>query len=184
LHLPAHWERRLFVGGLFFFAFWLLVALPFFYSVPRYSGNDETTNQCSGEESKNHGFWEKASCDPTAYFTLWLVAFTGVLAISTIGLWIVTWRASASQARDMKDSIDVAERALVAGERAWVRVDVSNNGDLVFDDNGNARLNLLFTLTNIGNSRQQRSGSTRIPFWQTSLAPPQLPRVRNMKRFV
>jgi hypothetical protein len=77
---------------MFFFALWLYVALPFLYTVPRYSGHDGTPNKCSAEESRNHGFWEKAGCDPTAYFTLWLVAFTGVLAVSTIGLWIVTWQ--------------------------------------------------------------------------------------------
>jgi hypothetical protein len=34
---------------------------------------------------KYHGFWEKLACDPVS-------AFTAVLAITTIGLWIVTWR--------------------------------------------------------------------------------------------
>jgi hypothetical protein len=117
-------ERRLFIGGLFFFALWLFVALPFLYTVPRYG---ETANTCATEESKSAGFWAKTSCDPTAYFTLWLVAFTGVLAVSTIGLWIVTWRASVSQARDMKASIaaseksaDIAKEAMIAGERAFV----------------------------------------------------------------
>jgi hypothetical protein len=119
-------ERNLVIGGLFFFAFWLYVALPFFYTVPRFSQND-TSNKRSAEEGKNPGFWEKAADDPVAYFTLWLVGFTGVLAASTIGLWIVTWRASASQARDMKASIaaseksaDIARDAMVAGERAFV----------------------------------------------------------------
>ena len=93
-------------------------------------------------------------------------AFTIVLAISTIGLWLATnklWVAgerqielaretAADQARDTRTSIDVAERALVAGERAWVRVDVRNNGSLFFDSNGNARLHLIFDLTNTGNS--------------------------------
>ena len=104
------------------------LSLPLFlYTVPRYSQNNEVSNHCSSEESKNHGFWEKTSCDPTAYFTLWLVAFTGVLAVSTIGHWIVTWRASVSQAHDMKASIAAAERsasiareAMIAGERAFV----------------------------------------------------------------
>jgi hypothetical protein len=124
--LPRLSERHFAVGALFFFAFWLLVVLPFLYTVPRYS-HDEAPNKRPADESENHGFWQKAGDDPVAYFTLWLVGFTGVLAVSTIGLWIVTWRASASQARDMKASIAAAERsagiardAMIAGERAFV----------------------------------------------------------------
>ncbi len=125
--MPILSGRRLFIGGLFFFALWLFVALPFLYTVPRYAGHDEAADKCAAEENKNHGFWEKTNCDPTAYFTVWLVAFTGVLAVSTIGLWIVTWRASVSQARDMKASIAAAEKsteiardAMIAGERAFI----------------------------------------------------------------
>jgi hypothetical protein len=109
--LPKLSERNLFIGGLFFFAFWLYVALPFLYTVPRYS-HDEAANNCSTEESKNHGFWEKTSCEPTAYFTLWLVAFTGVLAVSTIGLWFVTARGVRSQASDTR----ILQRAYISIE--------------------------------------------------------------------
>jgi hypothetical protein len=35
---------------------------------------------------------EKTQDDPVAFFTLCLVAFTAVLAGSTIGLWWVTWQ--------------------------------------------------------------------------------------------
>jgi hypothetical protein len=83
-----------------FFAFWLFVVLPFLYTVPRYDRQHENVaGKCSPEQSQHHGFWEKTDCDPVAYFTLWLVGFTGVLAVSTIGLWIVTWR-SVQLARD------------------------------------------------------------------------------------
>jgi hypothetical protein len=85
--------------------------LPFLYTVPRYS-HDETSNQCSTEQGKNHGFWEKAGCDPTAYFTLWLVAFTGVLAVSTIGLWIVTARGVRIQSADTR----ILQRAYLSVE--------------------------------------------------------------------
>ena len=128
-------ERHWVIGGLLFFALWLFVALPFLYGVPRYS-HDEAANKCSSEESKNHGFWEKAACDPTAYFTLWLVAFTGVLAVSTIGLGIATLglyktgekqirlnaENAAAQSRDMQESIAVtrisAESSVVAAHAA------------------------------------------------------------------
>ena len=52
--------------------------------------------------------------DPVAYFTIWLVVFTGFLAVSTVGLWIVTWQSGKRQSKDMTESIDVAERALVS----------------------------------------------------------------------
>jgi hypothetical protein len=55
------------------------------------------------------------------------VGFTGVLAVSTIGLWVVTYLASRKQSRDMKASIAVASggaetahRFFVADQRPWV----------------------------------------------------------------
>jgi hypothetical protein len=95
--------------------------------IQHHAAHDEFVKTSSQEESHKNNFWEKAGEDPVAYFTLWLVGFTGVLAVSTIGLWIVTWRASVSQARDMKASIataeraaDIARQAMIAGERAFV----------------------------------------------------------------
>jgi len=114
--LPKNWDRRLFIGAIIFFAFWLYVALPFLFTVPRYNSQDETPNKCS-EESKNHGFWEKVGCDPTAYFTLWLVAFTGVLAISTIGLWIVTWRVGSRQSEETR----ILQRAYLSVEPLGIK---------------------------------------------------------------
>jgi hypothetical protein len=98
------------------------------YVPPRqYAANNQQAEGASAQKEYKNGFWEKASDDPVAYFTLWLVGFTGVLAVSTIGLWIVTWRASASQARGMKASIaaseksaDIARHAMIAGQRAFV----------------------------------------------------------------
>jgi len=149
-------ERHVVVGGLFLFAFWLYVALPVLYSASR-SSHDETPNKCSAEESKNHGFWEKAGCDPTAYFTIWLVAFTGVLAVSTIGLgWATVGlyrtgekqirlnaNSAAAQSRDMQASIAVADKAanaaaeqariVVKTERPYIFVVPLNEGGSPFD---------------------------------------------------
>jgi hypothetical protein len=47
-------------------------------------------------------FWEKTTSEPIALFTF-------VLAFSTIGLWIVTWRSGVKQTRDTRD----IERAYV-----------------------------------------------------------------------
>lgn len=64
-----------------------------------------------------HGFWEKAADDPVAYFTLWLVVFTGVLAASTIGLWFVTWRTGLKQVGDLREGM----RARMSVEAGGVR---------------------------------------------------------------
>ena len=49
-----------------------------------------------------------------AYFTLWLVGFTAVLAFSTIGLWIVTAWGVRNQRRDT----EILQRAYIAVEPA------------------------------------------------------------------
>src|SRR5262245_33862566 len=72
--------------ALIFFVFWLFVVLPFLYG---------QHDECPAEESKYHGFWQKTICDPIA-------VFTAVLALSTIGLWIVTGFGIRVQARDTR----------------------------------------------------------------------------------
>jgi hypothetical protein len=62
-------------------------------------------------------FWEKTTTDPVAYFTLWLVAFTGVLAVSTIGLWGATWYIGAKQSREMK----IIQRAYISAGPGRIR---------------------------------------------------------------
>jgi hypothetical protein len=61
------------------------------YSPPQQhaADNHQSSEHAAEKEGKN-GFWEKAADDPVAYFTLWLVGFTGILAVSTVGLWIAT----------------------------------------------------------------------------------------------
>jgi hypothetical protein len=108
-----------------------------------------------------------------AFYTLWLMAFTGILAFATIGLGGATvllyatgekqfkfsMRSAIRQAKATKESIaaareanNVAERALIAGQRPWLHVDVFIDGDMTFDDHGNALLPLVFILKNIGRS--------------------------------
>jgi hypothetical protein len=99
-----------------------------------YAPTDSEKRQCEEAAAKSghkteecKTLWERTTTDPVAFFTF-------VLSISTIGLWIVTWRGSASQARDTKRSIavaqdsaaaaqkaaEVAERSLTSTERAFV----------------------------------------------------------------
>jgi hypothetical protein len=78
------------------------------------------------EECKT--LWERTTSDPVAFFTF-------VLSVSTIGLWIVTWRAGTRQARDMESSIAVAKEsadtarlaadAAIAAERARIQIAIT-----------------------------------------------------------
>ncbi|WP_316228889.1 hypothetical protein [Bradyrhizobium sp. SZCCHNR1070] len=93
------------------------------------------------EECKN--LWERTTSDPVAFFTFWLVVFTGGLTVSTVLLWLAGERqielsreSAASQAVDMQQSISVArasanaakhsaiiaERALTVVERAFLSI--------------------------------------------------------------
>ena len=109
-------DGQLAIGALIAFALWIFVALPLYYG-PR-GGDDSAAQHCSAQEEKNYGFWEKTRCDPVAYFSAWLVGFTGILAISTIGLWGVTLWSSIRQSRDMKASVAIAGKAAAAADRS------------------------------------------------------------------
>jgi hypothetical protein len=134
--------------------------------------------QCSAKEIENYSFWEKARCDPVAYFTAWLVGFTGVLAASTIGLWIVTWQGAKRQSREMRDSIgiaeraargshrsaDIAERALVAGQRAFVSVAFGQNANRNIGTREISHWRFAPTWLNTGNS-PTRNMENHVSMW-------------------
>lgn len=102
----------------------------------------------------------------TALATIAIALFTLFLKRSTDRLWDAGERqidllreSGEAQSRDMRDSIEavkeannVAERALIAGQRPWVHAHVAIDGDMKFDDQGNASVPLLFILKNIGRS--------------------------------
>jgi hypothetical protein len=68
--------------------------------------------------------------DSSGLFALWTAAFTGVLAVSTIGLWLATrklWRAGERQIAVAKDSADAAKRstdAFMSAEKAHLFIDI------------------------------------------------------------
>ena len=110
-------EGQLALGSLFAFALWIFVALPFLYAVPRYDyphdhGSQQTTDTGSAQHKPKEPFWERATDDPVAVFTLALVVFTFVLAASTIGLWIVTAQGVGNQAKDTR----ILQRAYISVE--------------------------------------------------------------------
>jgi hypothetical protein len=69
-----------------------------------YKAAEAKRNQKSGKEKS---LWFPD--DSTGFYALWTAAFTGILAVSTIGLWIATGR-----------TFRVAERALNEHERPWL----------------------------------------------------------------
>ena len=93
-------DGQLAIGGLIVFALWIFVALPLYYG----AHNHSAAYKCSFQESQDYSFWEKARCEPVAYFTIWLVGFTGVLAVSTIGLWVATGFGVYNQIKDKNHS--------------------------------------------------------------------------------
>lgn len=142
-------DGQLAIGGLIAFAFWLFVALPLYYGYS--NSNNSPAQQCSKQEDNNYGFWEKTRCDPVAYFTLWLVGFTGVLGGSTIGLWIVTWAGGKRQSRDMQASIAIAERSLSELEAPFISIKIVDTGiTRSYRDVGHDFTTLSFSVANYG----------------------------------
>jgi hypothetical protein len=73
------------------------------------------------EECKS--LWERTTSDPVAFFTFWLVVSTVGLGVSTVLLWYAgekqlrhARRSAAIQSRDMRASIETANRAAKAAE--------------------------------------------------------------------
>src|SRR6266704_1016108 len=100
------------------FAMGMLFASSF--APPDRHNEQQTASETSTKEGVKHGFWGKTADDPVAYFTLWLVGFTGVLAVSTIGLGVATvflYRAGEKQievARIGANAADLSARAAIA----------------------------------------------------------------------
>lgn len=70
----------------------------------------------------SEAWWEPLVEDRVAFATLILAGLTGALAISTVVLCFVTARGINQQSRDMRDSIQIAERTLTDYERPWLIV--------------------------------------------------------------
>jgi hypothetical protein len=108
-----------------------LVALMFFYGSP--SATSQPPQQQHAEENKavknqseaDKPFWGKATTDPVAAFTLFLVIFTAILsAVGVIQLKMLTRAETVAEktAQAAKDSADIAKQALIAGQRAFISV--------------------------------------------------------------
>jgi hypothetical protein len=105
-----------------------------------YAPTDSEKRQCEESATKTghkteecKTLWERTTTDPVAFFTFWLVVFTGGLGVSTVMLWRAGERqielareTSTAQSRDMQASIRAAQDAARSAaesaysERAWV----------------------------------------------------------------
>jgi hypothetical protein len=109
------------------------------------------------EENQLYAFWRWTTGEPVTFYTFVLAIFTGVLGISTVGLWFVTWRSGIRQSRDMEGAIaaaraanEISREAIIADQRAWVTVgDMQFENGLIFKKNG-ADLALSVKVANVG----------------------------------
>jgi hypothetical protein len=82
------------------------------------ASNDNRNDEQDKSETIREWFiatYHRTASDPIALFTF-------VLSISTIGLWIVTWRTGVRQSREMNAHIAIVQRSMITAERAYVSV--------------------------------------------------------------
>jgi hypothetical protein len=88
------------------------------------AGNTKRSNEYNGGHNTK-SIWQAliSPRDPLVFLNLCLVGVTGILAASTIGLWIVTAHAGKRQSEDMRRSINAATAAERRQLRAYVGVE-------------------------------------------------------------
>jgi hypothetical protein len=120
-----------------------------------YAAQDESKNGPSDNgnqeqnESKTIREWfiatyHRTTRDPVALFTF-------VLSVSTIGLWIVTWRSGVRQSREMNAHIAIVQKSMVTAERAYISVRTVFFGRRPFEGEFQG-IDTGFTLRNTGNT--------------------------------
>jgi hypothetical protein len=120
LHLEIDWLPILWSGIALAFCLFVLVPTDRYYNEYAEHPKEAAQNKASNG----------ADDDRIADYTWWVAVFTGVLGISTIGLWFVTWQSvrhakadSVRQARQLRVSNIAAIRAATAGEKTIERMD-------------------------------------------------------------
>lgn len=104
-----------------------------FHGTPYYEAVNAADDTGQHQENYFRAFWRWTTHDPVAFYTSLLAIFTFVLAVSTIGLWIVTYLTlrharedAARQAKDMDDSIRAAMQSASAGRAAALEMRKAN----------------------------------------------------------
>lgn len=126
----------------------------------------QTTEENQKEDSNKRGdiaLWDRWFPDAISLYTLFLVVFSAVLAFVSIyqlnflnraeRIAAISADAAKDAAKAAQRAAEVAEKTLVAGQRAWIRIDEIGlgGGGLAFDQNG-ASVAISFKITNVGNS--------------------------------
>lgn len=142
-------------------AFGALLATLFWLSVLGWQSAyapTEIEKQACQKARNDHGLktedcktvWERTTTDPVALYTFGLLLFTGVLGISTIGLWRQT-RKAADAARIAAEHIPIVEGAYVyarlAESLSEVEATILNEGE---EPRQAARFAIVITLKNYG----------------------------------
>jgi hypothetical protein len=109
------------IGFLMLFLCWVV---GFGLTVWHSSENPKSPQQHNSREAPKEKNQKDITDERLANYTLLLAWFTGVLAVSTIGLWIVTWRSGIRQSRDMEASIAAAHRTADIAEKALLSVEI------------------------------------------------------------
>lgn len=127
---------------------------------------------------KNAQSKKEETDEALANYTLWLMVFTGILAVATVGLGGATLglyftgekqirfnaEAAAAQSSAMEASIqaatrsaEVAERTMVLNDRPWVKLTVDIAGPFSFLED-ECRIDIKIVLENIGRSPAMKTG--------------------------
>jgi hypothetical protein len=107
----GRWPVKLFVAAIAVCAL-ILIRQSSAQDAPANAQTQQASHQEADSDKSFVAFWRWTTHDPVAFYTFVLAALTGVLSVSTIGLWIVTWRGVRSQSRDT----EILERAYLSVE--------------------------------------------------------------------
>jgi hypothetical protein len=184
-------EGQYALGGLAIFAIWVFFVLPFLYGPPPRFPETTRTAETHSEQSTQNTQPEPRGTTDAPYVvkvlpTLktaeefaqeaedreekrsadrWLVRWTAVLSLATMGLMLLTGILgyfAFKQSRDMRASIAAAHQAAEAANksadasllalRSWVSCEVQIISDLTYRPNGDPCITIQFTLENKGHS--------------------------------
>jgi hypothetical protein len=155
------------VGSALVLAFCLLVFVPATTHKPPAQDDYASANYDSPAPNlPKETFWERTLNDPVALYTFILAVFTVVLALSTIGLWYVTWRTFSHAEKS-------AERQL----RAYLVVKTSFSEELAGEPRG--RILVTVTITNSGQTPAYDVGGWIDKAFRNYIVPGALPTPTN-----
>jgi hypothetical protein len=137
--LARQWVALVWIAAALIGAIWGFADVRSAHHAPPIKSEQRTdaTNQAGVERNSSETFWQRTTSDPVAFFTLWVALFTCALAVSTVGLWIVTYW-----------SLDHARREFLTTHRPRLIVRQFEI-DPIFE---NFFVKVYYSIVNVGNS--------------------------------